>query len=54
MTATVTEAGGAPVRQPCVQRFFAGAPDLVSKQPQISYVDTPHDGSGPTGEIQPR
>jgi len=27
---------------------------LVSSQPQIIYVDTPHDGFGPMGEIQPR
>jgi len=26
----------------------------VSAQPQIIYVDTPHDGFGPMGEIQPR
>jgi hypothetical protein len=27
---------------------------LVATQPQIIYVDTPHDGFGPMGEIQPR
>jgi hypothetical protein len=26
----------------------------VSAQPQIIYIDTPHDGFGPMGEIQPR
>ena len=30
------------------------APGLVSAQPQIIYIDTPHDGFGPMGEIQPR
>jgi quinol monooxygenase YgiN len=48
------EAGGAHVKQPYVKRFFDAAPDLVSAQPQIIYVDTPHDGFGPMGEIQPR
>jgi hypothetical protein len=33
---------------------LAGAPDLVATQPQIIYIDTPHDGFGPMGEIQPR
>jgi hypothetical protein len=29
-------------------------PDLVAMQPQIIHIDTPHDGFGLTGEIQPR
>jgi hypothetical protein len=37
-----------------VKRFFDTAPDLVATQPQIIYIDTPHDGFGPMGEIQPR
>ena len=40
--------------QPYVKRFFDTAPGLVSAQPQIIYIDTPHDGFGPMGEIQPR
>lgn len=48
------EAGSAHVAQPHVEKFFAAAPDLVSAQPQILYIDTPHDGFGPMGEIQPR
>jgi quinol monooxygenase YgiN len=48
------EAGGAHVQQPYVKKFFETAPDLVSAQPQIIYIDTPHDGFGPMGEIQPR
>ena len=48
------EAGAAHVKQPYVKRFFDTAPDLVSAQPQIIYIDTPHDGFGPMGEIQPR
>jgi hypothetical protein len=28
--------------------------DLVAAQPQIIYIDTPHDGFGPMGEIKPR
>ncbi len=51
---TDADAGGAHVRQPYVQKFFAAAPDLVATQPQIIYIDTPHDGFGPMGEIQPR
>jgi hypothetical protein len=27
---------------------------LVATQPQIIYIDTPHDGFGPMGEVQPR
>jgi hypothetical protein len=26
----------------------------VATQPQIIYIDAPHDGFGPMGEIQPR
>jgi hypothetical protein len=37
-----------------VKKFFVAAPDLVTAQPQILYIDTPHDGFGPMGEIQPR
>jgi quinol monooxygenase YgiN len=48
------EAGAAHIRQPHVKRFFELAPDLVSAQPRIIYIDTPHDGFGPMGEIQPR
>jgi quinol monooxygenase YgiN len=48
------EAGATHVKQPYVKRFFELAPDLVSAQPQIIYIDTPHDGFGPMGEIQPR
>ena len=48
------EAGGAHVKNAHVKRFFEAAPDLVATQPQILYVDTPHDGFGPMGEIQPR
>jgi quinol monooxygenase YgiN len=47
-------AGSSHVQQPYVKDFFAAAPDLVSAQPQIIYIDTPHDGFGPMGEIQPR
>jgi quinol monooxygenase YgiN len=48
------DAGAAHVKQPYVKRFFELAPDLVATQPQIIYIDTPHDGFGPMGEIQPR
>jgi quinol monooxygenase YgiN len=51
---TDAEAGATHVKQPYVKRFFDTAPDLVSAQPQIIYIDTPHDGFGPMGEIQPR
>ena len=37
------------------KRFVEEAPDLVSAQPQIIYVDAPDvAGWGPMGEIQPR
>jgi quinol monooxygenase YgiN len=48
------EAGASHVKQSCVKKFFDVAPDLVSAQPMIIYVDAPHDGFGPMGEIQPR
>ena len=51
---TDAEAGAAHVKHDYVKRFFDTAPDLVATQPQIIYVDTPHDGFGPMGEIQPR
>jgi quinol monooxygenase YgiN len=47
-------AGETHVRQPYVQKFFEVAPDLVATQPQIIYIEAPHDGFGPMGEIQPR
>jgi quinol monooxygenase YgiN len=47
-------AGATHVQQSYVARFFEVAPDLVSSQPRIIYIDTPHDGFGPMGEIQPR
>ena len=46
--------GATHVKQPYVKKFFDTAPDLVATQPQIIYIDTPHDGFGPMGEIQPR
>jgi quinol monooxygenase YgiN len=48
------DAGGTHVKQPYVKKFFEVMPDLVATQPQIIYIDTPHDGFGPMGEIQPR
>ena len=51
---TDADAGAAHVRQPYVKKFFEIAPDFVATQPQIIYIDTPHDGFGPMGEIQPR
>jgi quinol monooxygenase YgiN len=51
---THAEAGATHLKQPYVKRFFDIAPELVSAQPQIIYVDTPHDGFGPMAEIQPR
>lgn len=49
-----SEAGAAHVAQPYVKSFFDRASDLVAEQPQILYIDTPHDGFVPMGEIQPR
>ncbi len=51
---TDAEAGAAHVQNSYVKNFFAAAPDLVATQPQIIYIDTPHDGFGPMGEIKPR
>ena len=48
------EAGAAHVKQSYVKRFFDVTPDLVSAQPKIIYIDTPHDGFGPMAEVQPR
>jgi len=48
------DAGAAHVKNSYVKRFFDAASDVVSAQPQIIYIDTPHDGFGPMGEIQPR
>ena len=48
------DAGAAHVKNSYVKRFFDTMPDLVATQPQIIYIDTPHDGFGPMGEIQPR
>jgi len=48
------DAGAAHVKQPYVKKFFELTPDLVATQPQIIYIDTPHDGFGPMGEIKPR
>jgi quinol monooxygenase YgiN len=48
------EAGATHVSHAYVKRFFEVVPDLVSAQPQIIYIDTPHEGFGPMGEIQPR
>jgi len=51
---TDAEAGGAHVKHSYVKNFFESASDVVATQPQIIYIDTPHDGFGPMGEIQPR
>ncbi|MCZ2859806.1 putative quinol monooxygenase [Blastococcus sp. VKM Ac-2987] len=48
-------AGAAHVSTDAFARFVEQAPDLVSAQPQIIYVDAPDvPGWGPMGEIQPR
>jgi quinol monooxygenase YgiN len=47
-------AGATHINQPYVKRFFDVAPDLVSAQPQIIYIDAPHEGFGPMAEIHPR
>ncbi|WP_347057628.1 putative quinol monooxygenase [Blastococcus sp. HT6-30] len=48
-------AGAAHVATDAFTRFVEQAPDLVSAQPQIIYVDAPDvAGWGPMGEIQPR
>jgi quinol monooxygenase YgiN len=51
---TDADAGAAHVAHDYVKKFFEQAPDVVATQPQIIYIDTPHDGFGPMGEIQPR
>jgi quinol monooxygenase YgiN len=49
------EAGAAHVGTDHANNFFATAPDLVSAQPQIVYIDSPEmKGFGPMAEIQPR
>ena len=49
------DAGAAHVGTDAFRRFVELAPDLVSAQPQIIYVDAPDvSGWGPMGEIQPR
>ena len=48
------DAGSVHTSQSYVKEFFERMPDVVSTQPQILYIDTPHDGFGPMGEIQPR
>ena len=49
------EAGGAHVKTEHAVSFFKAAPDLVSAQPEILYIDSPEvKGFGPMGEIQPR
>ncbi len=51
---TDADAGAVHVKHPYVAKFFDDASGLVSAQPQIIYIDTPHDGFAPMGEIQPR
>ena len=48
------EAGATHVKQAYVKKFFDIAPDFVSAQPTIIYIDTPHEGFAPMAEIQPR
>ena len=48
------DAGAAHVKNDHVKKFFEVMPDLVATQPQIIYIDTPHDGFGSMAEIQPR
>ena len=48
-------AGAAHTGTRAFEDFVARAPDLVARQPQIIYVDSPDlTGWGPMGEIQPR
>ncbi|WP_166509547.1 putative quinol monooxygenase [Blastococcus sp. TF02-8] len=50
-----SDAGAAHVGTDAFKQFVDKAPDLVSAQPQIIYVDSPEvPGWGPMGEIQPR
>jgi quinol monooxygenase YgiN len=49
------EAGGAHMQMPHTTSLIAVAPDLLSAQPQVVFVDSPSiSGWGPLGEIQPR
>jgi len=49
------DAGGAHTKTAHFADFVAKAPDLVSRQPQIIYVDDEQvQGWGPMGEISPR
>lgn len=49
------DAGGAHVKTEHFASFVDRAPDLVSAQPQIIYIDALQvDGWGPMGEITPR
>lgn len=49
------EAGGAHMQTQHVANFMVVAPDLVSAQPQIVFVDSPSiAGWAAMGEIQPR
>ncbi|SFL49096.1 putative quinol monooxygenase [Geodermatophilus ruber] len=49
------DAGAAHTKTEHFAKFVQIAPDLVSAQPQIIYVDAPEvSGWGPMGEIQPR
>jgi quinol monooxygenase YgiN len=49
------DAGAAHTKTPHFAQFVDQAPDLVSAQPQIIYIDAPQvDGWGPMGEISPR
>ncbi|MGY1812096.1 putative quinol monooxygenase [Blastococcus sp. SYSU D00820] len=48
-------AGSAHVGTEHFRRFVEQGPDLVARQPQIMYIDSPDlAGWGPMGEIQPR
>src|SRR6202453_142626 len=47
------DAGAAHVKHSYAKDFFDTAPDLVAVQPQIIYIDTPHDGFRPMGTAQP-
>jgi quinol monooxygenase YgiN len=50
-----SEAGASHVGTDAFKNFVEVAPDLVSAQPQIIYVDAPDvPGWGPMGEISPR
>jgi quinol monooxygenase YgiN len=50
-----SDAGAAHVAGQHVKDFFGWAPDWVSDNPKIIYIDKPDlEGWGPMGEIQPR